>query len=461
MTVGERGGLRHHQTMAAAIDWSYQLLSEAERALFIRLSVFVGGWTVDGAQAVAQGSKPPRLTRCPSCSGSSSACRWSIAFEAGDALRFRMLEPIRQFAMARLEEAGLTQPLTAQVLTWYVAESKTIAARLAGPEQGAGHQALTSELDNLRALLRWSQQGDVEQGLRLASALWCFWQVNGHADEMLRWFHEALLLADDLPILVRAEANNAAGVMARTCGLYAEASTLHTLALDLQRAHGNRRGEAIALNNLCVVARDQYDHPMVERHGRATLAIAHDIGETRIEGLALMHLGTALRGQDRLAEAEASFHQSFAIFSQLGDRRSMAALLNFLGNVAQSLERWPEAARCYSESLAINQQIDDNWGIGISTFNQASLHCALGRSRRGSAVAVAKPLSLSQGRRQARGGRSLPPARAGRSALWPVRARRVVLGRDRAPGSGHGQAASRQRTRDARRDVSGIANADE
>jgi len=377
MTIGERGGLPHHQTMAAAIDWGYQLLTEAERALFVRLSVFVGGWTLEGAEAAAKGLGLA-VDEVPELLGRLERVSMVVAFEADDVLRFRMLEPIRQFATAKLEDMGLTQSLTAQMLAWYVSESNAVAARLTGREQAAGYQALTSELDNLRALLRWSQQGDIEQGLRLASTLWRFWQVKGHAAELLRWFHETLPLANDLPILVRAEANNAAGVMARTCGLYADASRLHTVALDLQRAQGNRRGEAIALNNLCVVARDQYDHPMVEQHGRATLAIAREIGDKNIEGLALMHLGTALRGQNRLAEAEASFRQSFEIFSDFGDRRTMAALFNYLGNVAQAWQHWPEAARCFSESLAINQQLDDSWGIGISTFNQASLHCAMG-----------------------------------------------------------------------------------
>ena len=212
----------------------------------------------------------------------------------------------------------------------------------------------------------------------LAINLWRFWQVKGHAKEMLGWFQDTLALAAALPIAVRAVASNVAGVMARTCGLYGDASTLHGRALDLHRAQGDRRGEAIALNNLCVVARDQSDHPVVEQHGRASLALARAIGDKNLEGLGLMHLGTALRGQGRLAEAEASFRQSFEIFDALGDRRTLAALFNFLGNVAQAQARWPEAARCYAESLAINQQLDDSWGIGISSFNQASLHCATG-----------------------------------------------------------------------------------
>jgi tetratricopeptide (TPR) repeat protein len=228
----------------------------------------------------------------------------------------------------------------------------------------------------------WSKPSQLEPGLSLAADLWRFWQVKGHAKEMLTWFEDALPLVSgaeaDVSKLVQASAFNAAGVMARTCGHYATAVRLHQAGLDLQRALGNRRGEAIALNNLCVVARDQYDHPAVEQHGRASLAIAREIGEKNLEGLGLMHLGTALRGQGRAADAEASFKQSFQIFSVLGEKRALGALLNFLGNLAQADGRWAEAERCYQEGLQLNQALDDFWGLGISTCNLASLQLAIG-----------------------------------------------------------------------------------
>lgn len=372
LNVGQRGGTRHHQTMAAAVDWGYRLLSEAERALFLRLSVFVGGWTLDNAAAVCPGLAIGS-EELPAALGRFHRVSMALAQETDGVVRFRMLEPIRQFAFARLDELGASGPVKRQVLAWYVARCRSVAAQLTGPEQAEGYRFLASEFDNLRALLSWSQHADLENGLRLAADLWRFWQVKGHAREMLSWFDEALPLASSMPPPVRADACNAAGVMARTCGRYEAAVELHNTALQLQRELGNRRGEAIALNNLCVVARDQYDHGAVERHGRASLQLARAIGDRNLEGLGLMHLGTALRGQDRAADAEASFRQSFGIFNELGERRALAALLNFLGNLAQAGARWAEAQGCFDESLELNQALGDYWGLGISTLNQASL----------------------------------------------------------------------------------------
>ena len=377
LNVGQRGGMRHHQTMAAAVEWGYKLLGDTDRALFVRLAVFVGGWAPDGAQALCEGLDI-EAEEVPDVLARLTRVSMVLAFETEGAVRFRMLEPIRQFALAKLEASRQSEPARARLLAWYLVRCKALAAKLTGPQQATANQALGSEVENLRALLSWSKQGDRERGLQLAAALWRFWQVKGYAKEMLSWFEEVLPLAQDAATVTRADAYNSAGVMARTCGLYADAVRLHDTSLALQRELGNRRGEAVALNNLAVVARDQYDHAMVERYGRESLTIAREIGDRNLEGLGLMHLGTALRGQNKLEEAEASFKASFVIFSELGEKRSLAALLNFLGSVAQAAGRWSEAERCFEDSLEINQTLDDFWGIAISTRNMASLQCTFG-----------------------------------------------------------------------------------
>jgi predicted ATPase/DNA-binding winged helix-turn-helix (wHTH) protein len=388
MNVGARGGLRHHQTMEAAVDWGYQLLSQPEQALFARLSVFGGGWTAESALAVSQGvvvdldgaqlllGRLQRVSMVLACGDES---------EADGAVRFRMLEPIRQFAFAKLEASGQSDAVKAQLLAWFAGRCKAAATQLTGAEQAVGYRFLTSEFNNLRALLTWSKQARLEQGLSLAADLWRFWQVKGHAKEMFTWFEDALsrlpAALPDVSKPVQASAFNAAGVMARTCGFYVAAVRLHNAGLVLQRELGNRRGEAIALNNLCVVARDQYDHPAVENYGRASLEIAREIADRNLEGLGLMHLGTALRGQDKLADAEASFTQSFQVFNELGDKRVVAALHNYLGSLAQADGRWLEAEHSYQQGLQLNQALDDFWGLGISTCNLASLKFDTGQDK--------------------------------------------------------------------------------
>jgi tetratricopeptide (TPR) repeat protein len=264
------------------------------------------------------------------------------------------------------------------VLDWHVGLGPRWAQQLAGPQQAAAYARLAAELDNLRALLSWSKVHDAAGGLQLASDLWRFWQVKGHAQEMMEWFDEVLPQAQALPERLRAEASNTAGSMARTCGQYAKARRLYETSLALQRQLGHRRGEAVALNNLCLIARDQYDHAAVMQQGSTCRAIACEIGERSLEALALMHLGTALGGLDRPADAEDSFRQSMAIFIELGEKRAQGTLLNFLGKLALAAGQWPEADRCFQQGLALNLELQDFWGLGISCCNLASLNLARG-----------------------------------------------------------------------------------
>ena len=275
LTGGRRGDMQHHQTMRAAVQWSFDLLSLAEQTLFTRLSVFAGGWTLEGAQAVCSApainaSSGANLATAdiPELLARLERSSMVLAHENDGLIRFRMLEPIRQFACMQLETLELADSLRQQVLAWYVKLCDAIIPELGGPGQAKGYKTLAVEIDNLRAALTWSRRANLQQGLHLAASLWRFWQVKGHAKELLSWFDETLPLAHDAPISLQANAYNSAGIMARTCGLYAEATRLHGVALTLRRSQGKRRGEAIALNNLAVVARDQGEHRMVEDYCR-------------------------------------------------------------------------------------------------------------------------------------------------------------------------------------------------
>jgi predicted ATPase/DNA-binding winged helix-turn-helix (wHTH) protein len=383
LNVGTRAGMRHHQTMASAIDWGFRLLGDLDQTMFMRLSVFIGGWTLESAAAACGDLKLDAESLADTMGRLLRASMVLRQPTAGDPValpRFRMLEPIRQFGLAQLEDQGLVDAVKRQALHWYASQGRRRAAQLAGPQQAAGYAELAAEFDNLRALLSWSRHHDLTSGLQLACDLWRFWQVKGHAQEMLDWFDEALPMAQAqaLSERLRAEACNTAGIMARTCGQYDKARSLYESALTLQRQLGNRQGEATALNNLCLNARDRQDHAAVLQQGSESLALAREIGDRNLEGLALMHLGTALQGIGRPADAEASFLQSLEIFIALGEKRAQGALHNFLGGLALADGRWPEAERCYQQGLALNEELQDFWGLGISCRNRAALRAAVG-----------------------------------------------------------------------------------
>ncbi|GEM82644.1 tetratricopeptide repeat protein [Meiothermus hypogaeus] len=374
LTRGQRGGERHHQTLEAALQWSYNLLQEPEKNLFVRLAVCVGSWSLEAAEMLCadQNFEMGELAECHARLVRTSMV---LPLEEGSQLRFRMLEPIRQFGLAQLETQGLTEATRKRLLEWYLAEATRIAPKLTGADQAQWYSYLSAEYENLQAVLWWSQRAEIELGLQLAARLWRFWQVKGHAQEILSWFKEVLPKTSRVSPAILAEAYNAAGIMARTCGQYALSFDYLGQSLAARRDLGDRRGEAIALNNLAVSARDQADYPRVEYYARQSLAIAQEVGDRNLEALGLMNVGVALRGQSQNEAAKAHFRLSLAIFSGLGEKRSVAALHNYLGNLAQEQGYWQEARQLYQQSLELNQELGDFWGLGISTHNLANLWC--------------------------------------------------------------------------------------
>ncbi|MDX2006709.1 MAG: tetratricopeptide repeat protein [Meiothermus sp.] len=375
LTRGQRGGLRHHQTLEAALQWSFALLGEAERNLFVRLAVFVGGWTPEAAEAVGGGADPDQL---PELLARLEQVSMVLLSENDGRVRFRMLEPVRQFGAAKLEEAALLEEVRRGLIGWYARQTDEIVPRLSGPDQAAWYRHLSAEYENLRAVLAWGKALDLERSLHIAARLWRFFQVKGHAQEMLEWFEEALPLSGGVSVAVRADALNSAGIMARTCGLYSRSSELYQSALALRRELGDQRGEAVVLNNLGVNARDQADYPTVERYSRECLHIAREVGDRQLEALSLKSLGIVLRGRGDLEAAEAHLRDSLAIFAKLGEKRVLADIYNHLGGLAMSGERWAEAGRLYRQCLELNREVEDFWGIGIAARNLAALNLEQG-----------------------------------------------------------------------------------
>lgn len=372
LTRGHRGAERHHQTLETALQWSYKLLGEPERELFVRLSVFLGGWTLEAAEMLCadQGFVPGQLAELH-----SRLVRTSMVhtYEEDSSMRFRMLEPVRQFGQALLEDLNQLEATRKRLLECYLTEATALAPKLRGAEQAHWYNYLSAEYENIRAVLQWSLHLQIEWGMQLAARLWRFWQVKGYALDMLGWFEEALPMAGQVSPATQAEAYNAAGIMARTCGRYERSFSYLEQALVFWRALADRRGEAIALNNLAVSARDQANYPKVEHYSRQSLAIAREVGDRNLEALGLMNLGVALRGQGQSEEAQTHFRLSLAIFSELGEKRSVAALYNYLGGIEQDWGRWQEAYQLYQQSLELNLELGDFWGLGISTNNLATL----------------------------------------------------------------------------------------
>jgi predicted ATPase len=324
LTGGSRSALPRQQTLRALIDWSYDLLSEPERVLLCRLSVFRGGWTLEAAEAVCPGG----------------------AIEAGDLLdlltalvekslvlyeapedRYQLLETVRQYGHDRLREAGEEGHVRGRHRDWFLKLVQRAEPELKGPQQGEWLDALEAEHDNMRAaLVGWWESGDVESALAMGGALGLFWYARGYWSEGRERLEELLNAARSMPAppsaAIRSKALGAASVLALNQGDIAGACVLCE--------------ESVAL------ARGQSDRSFLPQ--------------------AIMNLGEAKRASGDFAAAQCLFEESLALSRELGDRWHLRWSLLWLGHIHYLRGDADRARPLIEESLALWRELGRNWG---------------------------------------------------------------------------------------------------
>src|SRR5215208_7201335 len=192
LLTGGREADRRHRTLRATLDWSFELLSEPERKLFCRLSVFAGGWTLEAAEAVGAGGgiEEGEVVELFLMLVDKSLVV-SGAEEGG--FRYGMLEPIRQYARERLDESGEAQAMERTHAEYFLALAEEAEPRLWESGDKAWFGRLEREHDNIRAALSWTlEYGEAELALRLSGALRWFWRARGYHGEGRRWLERAL-----------------------------------------------------------------------------------------------------------------------------------------------------------------------------------------------------------------------------------------------------------------------------
>lgn len=361
---GSRTVAQRHRTMRSLLDWSYNLLDEHERLLFTHLSVFVGGWTLEAAEAIDPlHDTLDVLARLVDKS-------LIIAEERGHEVRYRMLIPVRQYAQERLEQTGEADTVLRRHATLFLELAERAEQQLAGAQQVEWLRRLEIEQDNLRAALSWSlghhccaANADSELGIRLAATLWPFWRTRGYLLEGRRWLENALRHGNEVPMSTRARLLLGVGLLAWQQSDLNQAKGLLEESMRLQRETGNSRGIAEVLNYLGAVAHHQGDYAQAEEFYKESLTLRRNLGDQHAIAASLNNLGLVMLSQENLSQAESLLEESVNLAQQLGDRWSAAYALDSLGIVALTRREFERARRHFEASLRIVQEMDDKWCI--------------------------------------------------------------------------------------------------
>ena len=374
LVLGSRGTagaapIPRQQTLRASIDWSYDLLSDHEQVVLRRLSVFVGGWTLEAAEAVCAGNPVREWEVLELLAG---LVEKSLVIYLPGEDRYRLLETIREYAAERLEQEGQRSSLCAKHLEHFAALGEAAQSELIGPRQLAWLDRLESDHDNIRAALAWSRgpQGDSEAGLKLACGVWRLWQARGYVAEG-RAQLESSIASARVRTATYAKALNTLGILAYRQSDYAKARPLYEESLAIRRTMDDRPGVASTLVNLAVMAMEQGEHVSARALCEEGLAIYREVGNRWATAICLQNLGTVHFELEEYDAGRKMFEESLEIGRELGDPASVAYSLNKLGCVAASQQDYGAACGLHAESLAIRRELGDHMLIAVSLHDLA------------------------------------------------------------------------------------------
>jgi predicted ATPase len=365
LTGGSRDLPQRQQTLRAAIDWSYDLLSPAEQKLFRRLAVFVGGCTLEGVEAVCdtKGDLDVDLL-----DGMASMVDKSLAQQVEQATgesRFVFLETIREYALEKLETSGEKATTKRAHAAYCLVLAEEGAAEQGGAETAGWLERFALEHDNFRAALAWLvETGDAEWGLRLGTALFRFWETREYLAEGRDSLGKLLKMPGATGCTkARARALFAAGVLTGEQGDYAAAIALLRESLEIARQLRDNQGVAVSLNAMAVLARDQGDVAAALPLAEESLAVWRDVGDLKAVARSLSNLANIVKLQGDYARARSLYDECLAIFRGLGDRTGVAWSLNYQGDAARDQGDTIAARTLYERALAIFHELGDRWGI--------------------------------------------------------------------------------------------------
>jgi predicted ATPase/DNA-binding CsgD family transcriptional regulator len=330
---GSRTVLERHQTLRAAIDWSYNLLSEAEQVLFQRLSVFVGGSTLEAAESVCEGGSVKSediLNLLEQLINKSLVVTGEVTHEA----RYLMLETIRQYAHEKLLEAKSDETIRAKHLAYFVKLAEEASPELFHSNQVLWLNKLDDDFDNLRKALEWALATNVEAGLRLIVSARFFWEARGDIREVEGWLAQLLEKYKDANSLCASALLIYSKILSDR-GLFAEAQEIANQSLEMARAISDKQAEAFGL----------------------------------------WGLGASFGYQGDVSQGFPLMKQSLALYQFLGDKLGQATALDWL---SMDHNDWERSKAYIMESLGLFRELGHLSGIAMCIMDLAELMIAGG-----------------------------------------------------------------------------------
>jgi predicted ATPase len=385
LTGGVQDLPARQQTIRQTIEWSYNLLSEREQALFRRLGVFVGGCTLDAIEEECNKLKAESLPRFRS-SPSISALDSAIALVDQSLLRqvegldgeprFFMLETLREYAFECLITRNELELMRQQHATYFLRLVNALEPKLRGAEQELALKHLDADYDNIRGALTWSCTYDIEMALQMAAVLWEYWLSRGYLSEGRAWLTDILQRSgtiSSLPSRIRAQVLNGAGLLISVQGDQPAASVYLQESLRLFRELEDQMGEAWVLNHLGQTLNLSGQQEQAVPVFEASLQLFRTLGDNWHSAWVLINLGDVSLQRGETDHALQFFSDARDLFNALKHKRGKAHAIDRLGRLAILRHDSNLATSLYSESLRLFKEIGELEGCALALQNLGRL----------------------------------------------------------------------------------------
>ena len=416
LTGGARTALPRQRTLRATVDWSYQLLTEPERALLRRLATFAGGWTLEAAEAICWGDGIEERVVLDLLAALVGKSLVQMEDRNGEA-RYRLLETVREYAREKLQDSADEAVVRQRHLVWFLGLAERLAREAKGPDQRALADRAEQEHDNIRAALEWSaaDTNDIEAGLRLVAAMRWFWAQRGFHREGRAWYSTFLARARGRTT-PRAWALREAGYLALRQGDCSASMPLLEESLALCRELGDRTGVTAALVALGEVLYAQEDFSRGKLVAEDAVVLAREIGDWHWLHDALCRLGDITYHLGEYSQALACYEETLSVSQQHRYPHGIGSGLRGLGQLATIRGDYQKAGALLGESLAVFIELKDRRCGGRCLQALACVASELGQAER-----VARLLGVAEALRDAVG-LVEPPLQADYEAAAAARA---------------------------------------
>ncbi|MBK9228297.1 MAG: tetratricopeptide repeat protein [Ignavibacteria bacterium] len=347
LTGGKRTALPRQQTLRALIDWSYDLLTENEKILWSRLSVFSGGWTLEAAEEICSDEIINKNNIIDQLSELSEK---SIINYNESRERYNILETIKQYGREKLENEN---EIFLKHLDHFLELAQKAETELNGSDPKLWLDIIEADHNNFIFSIEWSLSNEnIEKGAVIATALEQFWKIRGHYSTGIRLYENILQLDQ---------------------GNYEEAKKYYEESLVTRKEIGDKSGISITLHNLGILAFVKGDYEQAKKFNEDSLAIRKEIGDKHGISFSLQNLGHLALEKGYHEKAKKYFEESLCIRKEIGDKNGIAYFFNYLGNLANYRGDKELAKKYYEDSLKIFKEIGDKRGIADSHHSQGNL----------------------------------------------------------------------------------------